>query len=400
MRIFKYLILLLLLCFAALSVFFATTESSYFVTKSKIITQPKAQLFSYVEDYNNWPKSVLLTQQSNEFKNKFTKIKTGINSGYSWKSENKTGFVKTIYSRKNDSIAQKINSNGLYSESFWSFKSTKNGTKVSWSKKGKLSFIEKYYKLFNFGVQKKSEIILESGLKNINNHFTIKKVFKTAITVSDTISKTIKKDIEVVIPKDTFNISIQGIVKRDTVFYIQKPAISKQEEIKNKIGSYLPILNKFLKDTKTETNGNPFVIYHSRDTVNNIFKYSICIPTKKKIYPSPDYNVLNGQTNPFRAVKATLVGNYNHKIQAEKQMNNFVKSSKLNPNNLQKYVEIIQVNLSTDKIENNWVTEIYLPISIPKKIILPKVLTIPVAREPVKSVLENTNMMDTIKIRK
>ena len=54
MRIIKYLFLLLLLSFVALSIFIATQKGSFTVERSKIINSPKSSLFNYVNDYKNW----------------------------------------------------------------------------------------------------------------------------------------------------------------------------------------------------------------------------------------------------------------------------------------------------------------------------------------------------------
>ena len=54
MKILKYIFLLILLAFFALTVFVATQKGDFNVTRSIIIKSPKSTVFNYVNDYRNW----------------------------------------------------------------------------------------------------------------------------------------------------------------------------------------------------------------------------------------------------------------------------------------------------------------------------------------------------------
>lgn len=333
MRIAKYIFLLILLLAGTLSVFVATKDGSYFIEKSKIIDVPKATVYNYVSDAKNWDTFNPWKGQKNEIRN--------------------------LQKFENDSILQVISLNEVESELRLTFSDTLKGTKVSWSTKGKMGFKDKFFTLINKGVKNTFGTMFDKGLTTINTILT------TEI--------------------NTYNIALNGFVERDTVFYIQRPVSCKKEELPKKIKNILPKLNELIKNTNTETDGAPFIIYHSKDTLANTITFSIAIPTKQKVFTSSGSDTFSGQTNPFQAVKATLTGNYNHKKEALAKIFDFMEKNKLEQSDKHKEIEIISKNSVTDKSASKWVTEIYIPVR-PKKV-LPKVN--PVKKDSISTTIDS-----------
>ena len=130
MRILKYLFLLLLLSFVALTIFIATQKGDFTVERSKIINSPRSNVFSFVNDFRNWE----------DFG--------------SWMTS---------------------------SSVFWSFKDTIGGTKVTWKTIGKMDFSMKVYTAFNGGINRIIGKMYENSLANLDktldyeiNTFTVK----------------------------------------------------------------------------------------------------------------------------------------------------------------------------------------------------------------------------------
>ena len=314
MRIAKYIFLLILLLVGTLSVFIATKNGNYFIEKSKVINVPRATVYSYVSDSKNW------------------------DTFNPWKE--KKNAIKTLESFQNDSIVQLLTVNEVESELHLTFKDTLKGTKVSWSTKGQMGFKDKFYALINKGVKNTFGDMFDKGLSTINTILTAE--------------------------VNTFDVKVDGFVERDTTFYVQRPVSCKVEELPGKIKTILPKLNELLKSTNTVINGAPFIIYHSKDTLNNTITFSIAVPTRVKIHTSSQSDVLTGQTDPYQAVKATLTGNYNHKKEALSKIFKFMEENRLEQSDRHKEIEVISKNITTDKSASKWVTEIYIPVR-PKK---------------------------------
>ncbi len=317
MKIAKYIFLLLLLSVGTISVFVATKDGSYQIQRKKIIDVSKDIAYKYVAEDKNWD---------------------SINP---WKADN--WKISEIQKLNDSTITHNITINEVNHELTLTFKDTlSKKTVLTWSTKGQMDFKEKFLGLINRGTDNNFAKKFDDGLLAINNILT--------------------REI------NTYTIKVDGFVKRDTVFYIQRPVSCKIEEIPSKINYFLPKLNELLKITNTPSNGVPFLIYHSKDSIKNKYTFSIAVPTKKKIYTSAESDIYNGQTDPFGAIKATLTGNYNHKKEALAKIKTFIEENHLEQSDTYKEIELIPKNITTDKSASKWVTEIYIPVR-PKKIV-------------------------------
>jgi len=327
MKIAKYIFLLLLLISGTISVFIATKDGSYFIQKSKIIDVSKDLVYKYVADKSNWD---------------------SINP---WKSDQ-----FKIINRENtdtETITYTVLLNDVENELKLEVRDTLNKKTVAiWSTKGKQSFKDKLLSVIGRGTKNDFEDRFEEALTAINN--------------------TLTREI------NTFSVEVNGFVKRDTIYYIQRPITSKLEEIPNTIKKNLPQLQQILSSTGTPSNGNPFIVYHSKDSLNNKYTYSLAIPVKSKIYTSADSDIITGQINPSSTIKATLTGNYHHKPQVLKQLKAYMEKNKLEISDKFKEIEVLLKSSATDKSASKWVTEIYLPVR-------PKAVIKPVVAKPINS---------------
>ena len=316
MKIAKYIFLLILLTSGTISVFVATKDGSYTIERKKIIDVPKNIVFKYVTDKQNWD---------------------SINP---WKEE--IWKINQIENPDDETLIHNITINEVINELKLSIKDTlKNKTLLSWKTEGSLSFRDKFLSIIGRGVSNDFADKFDEGLNSINN--------------------TLTREI------NTYNIKFDGFVKRDTIFYIQKVVAAKAEEIPQKIKYYLPKLKELIITTNTPTKGNPFIIYHQKDTLNNQYKFSVAIPTARKVYTSADSEFYTGQINPSSTVKATLTGNYNHKKEALSKIREFMAKNNLEQSDNFKEIEVISKNITTDKSASKWITEIFVPVRPIKK---------------------------------
>ncbi|MFT3793227.1 SRPBCC family protein [Flavobacterium sp.] len=345
MRILKYIFLLILLGFFALSVFVATQKGAFEVERSTLIKSPKATVFNYVNDYRNWEN--FGSWKIDDPKMQFTYPQHTIGKGgsYSWSGSEGNGKSKTITVVENNSITQKMEYGGTTSDVYWTFKDTLGGTKVTWRSKGQMSFGFKIYAAFNGGADKVIGTMYERSLANLDKSL----------------------DYEL----NTFNIKVDGVVNKTSAFYLGQRIRSKISNVPKNIRIMLPKLMYFFKKNKMTMHGKPFVIYHTYDMAKGITDMSVCIPVDKQIFVSPDSDIIAGKLQGFEALKTTLTGDYSHLQQAWDKAFAYMDEKGIPQNETGAYVEMYSVNMEQEKHPSKWVTSIYVPVR-PKVVAPPK----------------------------
>ena len=347
MRIIKYLFLLLLLSFVALTIFIATQKGNFTVESSKVINSPKATVFNYVNDYKNWEQFSSWITADKNIKLSYSPITVGKGSTLSWEGINDSGNIKTLYTKGNDSIVQKMDFNGTSSEVTWHFKDTLGGTKITWKSKGKMDFLLKVNSFFNGGTQNSLSKVYDKCLANLN------KVL----------------DFE----NNTFDVKVNGVVKKLGTFYLRQSFTSKISDITRNANVIFPKLLAFCEQNNIILNGRPFIIYHKYDLNHDLTKVSFCIPIKDEIFTSEGSDILSGKLAPFEAVKTTLTGNYTYKEKALDKSQEYFTTNKIIADSTFSHMEIFTIGKKETKSPSKWITEIYYPIK-------PKVIPTPYKR--------------------
>ena len=345
MKIFKYIILLLLLAFFALSVFVATQKGDFDVERSRVIMSPKATVFNYVNDYRNWENFGSWKTDDPQMQFSYPGNTIGKGGSYSWKGAAGDGKVVTVGVKEDQTILQKMDYNGSMSNVYWTFKDTTGGTKVTWRSKGTMNFGFKIYTAFNGGAERIIGGMYERSLQNLNKSV----------------------DFEI----STYNIKIVGRVKKLGTFYLQQRFTSKIENVPKNLRIMIPKIIRFFSKNKIEMSGRPFVIYHSYDTAKGLTDMSVCMPVKEEIFTSHGSDITPGKLEPFQAVKATLTGDYSHIADARNQtLKHMIKKNHPHDTTMPT-LEIYTVSSYQEKHPSKWKTDIYMPVK-PKVVAPPK----------------------------
>lgn len=353
MRILKYLFLLLLLSFVALSIFVATQKGDFTVERSQIINSPKSTVFNFVNDYRNWEDFSSWIVEDPEMQITYPKKTIGPGASISWEGKEGTGDMLTVFVKENDSISQKMNYDGTSSSVFWSFKDTIGGTKVTWKTTGKMSFTMKVYTAFNGGINK---IISETYEKSLAN-----------------LDKTL--DFEM----NTYAVKVNGLVKKLGTFYLRQTFTSEISKVIKNGQIVFPKMIAFCEQNNIELNGKPFIIYHTYNTVSGLTKLSFCVPIKNQILTSSGSDILTGKLEPFDAIKTTLTGDYSHTKKALDKAKTYINTNRIALDPTFSHVENFTISKTEIKNPSKWVTEIYYPIKpkaipvIPSKAFTPAV---------------------------
>ncbi|HSD07098.1 SRPBCC family protein, partial [Flavobacterium sp.] len=317
MRIIKYLFLLLLLSLVALTIYIATQKGNFTVESSKIINSPKATVFNYVNDYKNWPKFSSWISSDASIQPSFSSTSIGRGSSFSWEGTNESGNIQTLYTKGNDSIAQKMDFNGTSSKVYWSFKDTLGKTKVTWKSVGKMDFLSKVNSFFNVGTHNSLSTIYDKSLANLD--------------------KTL--DFE----NSSFSVKVNGIVKKLETYYLRQSFTSKISDISRNANVVFPKIIAFCKQNNISQNGKPFIIYHTYDTINDLTKVSFCIPIKEQIFTSDGSDILAGKLVAFEALKTSLTGNYAYKSKALAETNAYTTAKNIKTGTTFSHLEIFTI---------------------------------------------------------
>ena len=334
MKILKYILLLILLILLAFVVYLTTQEGLFSVTKSKVININKASLFHYVNDYQNWDS--FYNSNDTNLKVNVSENAIGIGSTYSWNGTNDKGVIKTVFSKENDSIAQKVSWNGIDSNAYITFKDTVGGTKVTWSSSGKLNFIEKFKSSLFSGFENKIGFDYENKLAILEN--------------------VLKKEIS------TYSIDLKGIVDVPHQKFIKYNRDSSITDFYSVLQKKLPILQNFIEDNNIKTNHQMFVVFDTYDVAKNKVKYSIASVLQEIIYTTPESEFTVDSIQPHKALKISLKGDYSHSKEAWDKGYDYLKKNNLEQNYSGTLREVYVKNRNDVKQPSQWVTEIYIPV--------------------------------------
>lgn len=349
MRILKYIFLLLFLLLIGLTVFVSTQKANYDVTRSKVIKNPKATVFNYINDFRNWETFGSWIKDDTSMKFNYPELTSGKGASCSWTSDNGDGNLKTTFIKDGDSIAQKMISNGEHSDIFWKFKDTIGGTKVTWRTKGTLDFKSKVLAFFQGGINSVVGDSYEKSLENLN--------------------KTLDYEI------NTFKIKVNGVVNRTGGFYLKQFKFCKQKDVVKNIKIMVPRMLLFFEKNKMVMNGKPFIIYHKYDRTKDIVGFSVCMPVRDSIHIMPGSDIESGELKPYTALKTTLTGDYSHTQQTWNAAYNYISKNNLVRNTSLQIIEVYTTNMDDNKSPSKWITEVYVPV-------FPKAVPKPIYRKP------------------
>lgn len=339
MRILKYILLLILLFFIGLSVFVSTQKANYDILRSKVIKTPKATVYNYVKDFKNWDTFSSWIVDDKGIQLNYSNRTIGTNSFITWDGNEGDGKVTTLSFKENDSIAQKMISNGEEAAITWRFKDTIGGTKVTLISLGKLDFKSKILAFFNGGIKSTVEDVYAKTLQNLD--------------------KTL--DFEL----NTFDVKVNALVNRPGGFYLKQSIYCKEKSVAKNLKIMIPKMQLFFKKNNIVSTGKPFVIYNKYDKTNDIIGLSVCIPVRDSLRFSPGSDIEWANMLPFTAVKTTLTGDRSHTQRAWAKTFDYITKQKLVRASSQQVIEVYVKGVDDEKQPSKWVTEIYVPV-LPK----------------------------------
>lgn len=333
MRILKYIFLLIVLLAIGISVFIATQKGEYEITVTKIINTPRNITYGYVNDFRNWPQWAAFDE---EMEAEFPTVTAGKGASFSWEGNENDGSVKTVSTKENDSIVQKMDWNGLPADLIWKFEPSGTKTKVTLKVKGRIGFMPKINATLKGGPNRIMEAMYEKSIAKLD--------------------KTLDYEI------NTYKINVDGLVDMPAKFYLYQSITSTIDNLPMNIGIMMSKMQRFFKKNNIPMAGKPFVLYNYYDTSKGLTKFAVCIPVREEAHTLPGSDVSAGKFAAFRAVKTTLTGDYSHLQEAWDKTFGYIGDNHITEADAD-YMELYRVGKEDGKGPSKWVTEIYIPVS-------------------------------------
>ena len=85
MKIFKYLLFLILILLIGGAIYFGTKDGSFAVTETKIMNAPAELVYDQVKDFKNWKNWGPWMQVDPDIKLEYAEKTAGEGASYSWK---------------------------------------------------------------------------------------------------------------------------------------------------------------------------------------------------------------------------------------------------------------------------------------------------------------------------
>lgn len=331
MKILKYIFFFIVLTVIALTVFIATQNSNYTISKEKEINLPKQTIFNYLNNLKNYQQWQVFNEKTTAFT--LDSISKGKDAEIHWKNSS----IKNISVSPNDSLAQTLDQNNVVSKLKWSLKSTKKGTLVTLKVEGQMDFMTKFKALFQGGIEKINGPIFEKTLNNINYHL-IEEYTK-------------------------FNIKNEGIVLINETFFIKQMIRCTAENLGEQIFQTMKSMKLFCEENNLKINGNPFTVFESINFSSGLINYAVCLPITTEIFTNEASDISGGKTESFYAYKTILTGDYSHSDKAWSENKKGIIDNKLTLKSSIIPISIYKKSILDSNRPSEWITEILTPVN-------------------------------------
>ena len=340
MRILKYLLLLMFLFLIGLTVFVTTQKGEYDIVRSKIIAKPKATIYNYVVDYRNWETFGTWMQEYPGIQFHYSN-NSNVKDGFvTWKNNDEIGYAKTVNSKENDSISQKIVWHEMNSTLSWTLKDTLGKTKISIRTKGKIDLKMKIYSFFHGGI---TSIVGDYIDKNLL-----------------ALDRTLNYEL------NSYKIKVNGVVALPKKYYIGQTIHCYDDKVLKNIKIMIPNLIHFFNKNKLTAVGKPFVQYNEENGENKTTNITVSMAVRDSVNISEGSDMTSGKIETMSALKVTLIGDYSHLKAAKKKALDYINRNELRPDLNLKTFEVYSKTIQDVKNPSQWVTEIYIPL-LPKR---------------------------------
>lgn len=319
-----------------MAIYGAVLDSKYDVNRSRTIKAPVEIVFENIIDFKNWENWNPWFEEDPTMVATYPDTTSGVGASYSWKGKKNSGTLKTISIIPNKEIIHQINfGKSSTPEIYWKFNEADQGTEVIWGMRGENSFTEKFYWLFNGGIEKNTIPTYDRGLVLLEQH--------------------ILRELE----KHSFE--MKGIIDYGGGYYLFQTVSCQIQEVEQNMKEMFPMIEEYMAKNKIDASGKPFTLFHKWDEENNTTIFSACIPVKERVIIRG--NILTGYLKPQKTFKTIFKGDYKFSNEAWEAAYKGLAAQGYAEIEGAKPFEIYTVGPKDTGNPARWVTEIYIPVN-------------------------------------
>lgn len=342
MKIFKYLLFLLLIFIIGASIYIATKDGKFQVEQQQMIYAPQEVVFNEVNDFTTWQKWEPWSRETDDMIINYGEKTSGEGASYSWSSE-KMGEGEIITTKANPytSLEQRITFKTPFGEStsdiYWEFVTQEDSTMVTWGMTGEQNFMEKA--AFIFQEQSLNEMMQPMFKKGLDN---LQEVLKEKM--------------------GTYSINIDGITQHGGGYYMYVTTASKISQVSERMKKMIEEVENYMTRNNIEQVGNPFVLYNQWNEEAGTAIYSAAFSTPSEVITPAESNVLSGFIPNQRTLKTTLKGDYKNLKEAWNTAYAYIQENGLSVDNTAQAFEVYVTGPEDNANPAKWITHIYIPL--------------------------------------
>lgn len=342
MKIFKYLLFLLLIFIIGASIYIATKDGEFQVEQQQLMMAPQEVVFNEVNNFTSWKNWEPWSKEADDMIITYGKKTSGKGASYTWKSEEMgEGEITTVKSNPYSSIEQKMTFKTPFGEStsdiYWEFQEQGDSTLVTWGMKGEQSFMEKAAFAFqDESINDMMQPMFKKGLDNLQNELTRK--------------------------MESYSVNIDGVTQHGGGYYMYITTASKISQVESRMSKMIGEVGSYMATNNIEQVGNPLVIYNQWNEEAGTAIYSAAYFTPSEVITPPESTVLNGYMPNQRTLKTTLKGDYKNMEEAWDSSYAYLQKNGLSVDQNAQPFEVYITGPEDSANPANWITHIYIPL--------------------------------------
>jgi len=342
MKIFKYLLFLILIFIIGASIYIATKDGKFQVEQQLMLEAPNEVVFNEVNDFTTWKNWEPWSQETNDMIINYGEMTKGEGASYSWQSEEiGDGKMLTTKANPHNSLEQDITFITPFGESnsevYWEFETHGDSTLVTWGMIGEQSFMEKA--AFIFQDESLAEMMqpkFDQGLKNLQEEIAVK--------------------------MNSYSINVDGITQHGGGYYMYITTASKTSQVTERMEKMISEVTNFMSTNNIEQLGKPFVLYNEWNEDQGTAIYSAAYFTPSEVITTAESSILNGFMPNQRTLKTTLKGDYKNLKEAWDSAYAYLQNNGLRADEDAKAFEVYLVGPNDNANPAEWITNIYIPL--------------------------------------
>lgn len=344
MKILKYLFFLLLIIFIGGTIFFATKKGDYQIEQKQVIDAPPTVIFNQVNNYKTWEEWGSWKKDDPTMVFNYPEKTSGEGASYSWNGADEDGAMRTVEVIPDSSIKQELTIQTPLgerkSEVYWNFTPTdSSGTEVTWGITGKHPIMDKaYFTLFGYDFDGEIRKMYKRGLEGLD--------------------KRVKEEMEV------YSVNVDGLTQHSGGFYMYTSTSTTLDGLSKAMDAMLPKVYNYMQDNNIAISSKPMTIYNQVDSTNDTAIISCGAMTSTRVIVPEDSTILCGFMPSQTVLKTVLKGNYKYIQQAYAKAYEYIQENKYTVNTESPYFEVYTTNPEEVPNPADWITEIYIPITI------------------------------------